>query len=173
MFLRTWKNFQICPENFDSLTGEAGGQRHQVWGPLLSLMAVEEYLDFTPFEGFRFGMLKPERKGRLTRVQVQGRQYEVRVSGSETTLREEDGLVLSADTGAIFRRFLRSETEVSFRVRALERATVRVWFLKAGKYELILDGRTADVFSGASKKFEVPEGEHAVAIRLLKDTEKK
>lgn len=172
MFLRTWKNFQICPENFDSLTGEAGGQRQQVWGPLLSLTAVEEYLDFTPFEGFRFGMLKPEKSGRLTRVQIQGRQYEVRVSGSETTLKEEDGLVLSADTGAVFRRFLRSETEFSFRARTLERTTVRVWFLKAGKYELLLDGRTVDVFRGASKKFEIPEGEHAVAVRLLEDAGK-
>ncbi|MEW5901237.1 MAG: trehalase family glycosidase, partial [Acidobacteriota bacterium] len=29
LFLRSWKNFQLCPENFHPLTGEASGQRHQ------------------------------------------------------------------------------------------------------------------------------------------------
>jgi len=48
LFLRSWENFQLCPENFDSRTGEAGGQRHQSWGPLFALIALEEYLDFTP-----------------------------------------------------------------------------------------------------------------------------
>jgi len=62
MILRTWENFQICPENYDSRTGEAGGERFQSWGPLFALIAVEEFLDFTPWEGFRFGAINPEKK---------------------------------------------------------------------------------------------------------------
>ena len=41
LFLRTWDNFQLCPENFDSRTGEAGGQRYQSWGSLFALIALE------------------------------------------------------------------------------------------------------------------------------------
>ena len=62
LFMRTWTNFQLCPENFHPLTGEAAGQRFQSWGPLFVLLGVEEYLDFTPWEGFRFGILS--RRGR-------------------------------------------------------------------------------------------------------------
>jgi len=68
MFLRSWKSFGLSPEDFDSLTGEAGGDRYQSGGPLAALIAIEEYLDFTPHEGFRFGMLKPDARGRISRV---------------------------------------------------------------------------------------------------------
>ena len=172
MFLRSWENFQLCPENFDSLTGEAGGQRYQSWGPLFALIAVEEYLDFTPWEGFRFGILSPEGKGTLSRVTIQGRQYEVRASKSSTVLREEGEAIVSADGGAVFRHFLYTEPEVSFEIKSLERRTVRVQFLKKGKYQLLIDGRQANVFRGGSTRFEVPEGDHAVLIQLLENLDK-
>jgi len=172
MFLRTWTNFQLCPENFDSLSGEAGGQRHQSWGPLFALVAVEEYLDFTPWEGFRFGMLKPDESGTLSRLSIQGRQYEVKVSNSATVLREEGEDILSADGGAVFRHFLYNESEVSFEVKTLKRRTIKVRFLAKGKYQLLVDGREADVFRGDSGKFEVPEGDHTVLIQLLENLEK-
>jgi hypothetical protein len=106
LFLRSWKNFQLCPENFDSRTGEAGGQRYQSWGPLFALIAIEEYLDFTPWEGFRFGILDPEQKGKLRRMAIQGRHYQLEVSPSETKLREEDREIVRASGGAVFRHFL-------------------------------------------------------------------
>ena len=90
LFMRSWTNFQLCPENFHPLTGEAGGQRYQSWGPLFALIAVEEYLDFTPWEGFRFGMIKPERKGKLSRVAIQGRHYDVKVSGQSPALEKKE-----------------------------------------------------------------------------------
>jgi hypothetical protein len=172
MFLRTWTNFQLCPENFDSLSGEAGGQRYQSWGPLFALIALEEYLDFTPWEGFRFGMLKPDDSGTLTRLSIQGRQYEVKVSTSGTALREEGETILSADGGAVFRHFLYNESEVSFEVKTLQKRDIRVRFLTKGKYQLLIDGKEVDVFKGDSHKFEVPEGDHAVLIQLLESLEK-
>ena len=30
LFLHSWDNFQLCPENFDARTGEAGGQRLKI-----------------------------------------------------------------------------------------------------------------------------------------------
>jgi neutral trehalase len=170
MFLRTWTNFQLCPENFDSLTGEAGGQRYQSWGPLFALVAVEEYLDFTPWEGFRFGMLKPDDSGTLSRVSIQGRQYEVRVSRSSTSLREEGEELVWADGGAVFRHFLYNESEVSFEIKTLDKRAVRVRLLSKGKYQILVDGKEVDVFKGDSRKFEVPEGDHKVMVQFLGDT---
>ncbi len=80
LFMRTWTNFQLCPENFHPLTGEAAGQRFQSWGPLFVLLGVEEYLDFTPWEGFRFGILYPEEKGTLQHATIQDRQYNVEIA---------------------------------------------------------------------------------------------
>ncbi len=172
LFLRSWRSFQICPENFDSRTGEAGGQRYQSWGPLIALVALEEYLDFTPWEGFRFGMIKPERSGTLSRIAVQGRNYEVQVSGSKTLLLEEDQDILKADGGAVFRHFLYTESEVSFEVKSLDPREIKIWLLKKGKYQALLDGRETKVFSGKKVAIDVPAGDHTVMIMLLEDGEK-
>lgn len=172
MFLRSWRSFGLSPESYDSLTGEAAGERLHAAGPLIALPAVEEFLDFTPHEGFRFGLLKPEAKGRLTRVMVQGRHYEVEASGSATVLREEGETLMSVDGGAVVRRFLYNESEVSFAIKVLKRREVRLRLLKKGKYQLLVDGRETDVFSGSARKFAVPEGDHTVLIQLLEDLDR-
>ena len=172
MYMRSWEAYGLSAENYDSLTGEAGGLRYHSRGGLAALIAVEEYLDFTPHEGFRFGMLKPDGKGRLSRVFIQGRHYEVEASNSATILREEGEAILAVDGGAVVRRFLYNESEISFRIKVLKRRDVKVVLLKKGRYQLLMDGREMDVFSGSSRKFEVPEGEHTVLIQLLEDLDK-
>ncbi len=167
LFLRSWQNFQLCPENFDSRTGEAGGQRYQSWGPLFALIGLEEYLDFTPWEGFRFGLMKPETKGNLTRLAIQGRHYDVKIAPSEILLKEEGKEIISLDGGGVVRHFLYSESEVSFEISSLERREVEVQFLKKGKYQYLLDDQLKEVFRGQSFVFEVPEGKHSVLILLL------
>jgi Mannosylglycerate hydrolase MGH1-like glycoside hydrolase domain len=172
MFMRSWDSFGLSPEAFDSLTGAAAGQRFEGGGPLAALIAVEECLDFTPHEGFRFGILKPERKARLSRVLIQGRHYEVETSNGATVLKEEGETLISVGSGAVVRKFLYSEAEVSFEINSLENAKVALTLLKRGKYQLLLDGRAVDVFSGRARKFIVPEGEHVVLVQLLEDLEK-
>ena len=171
MFLRSWSGFGLVPENYDSLTGEAGGRRFQSWGPLAALPAVEEYLDFTPHEGFRFGLLNPEAKGKLARIMIQGRHYEVDVSRSETSLREEGLRIVSANGGAVFRRFLYNESEVSFNIKSLRSRQIRLRLLNRGKYQLLINGLEVDIFRGNAVKFTVPEGDHIVLVQLLESLE--
>lgn len=167
LFMRTWTNFQLCPENFDSRTGESSGRRFQSWGPLFVLIALEEYLDFTPWEGFRFGMLRPEDKGALRQIAVQGRTYEVEVSPKRVRLTEDERVVFSADGGAVVRRFLYSENEVSFEIKVLREREVEIRFLRRGKYQFLLDGVPKEVFRGRSFSFDLPEGNHTVLLQLL------
>jgi hypothetical protein len=169
LFLRSWNNFQLCPENFDSRTGEAGGQRYQSWGPLFALIALEEYLDFTPWEGFRFGMLKPEDSGTLSRISIEGRHYDVEVSSSKTRLLEEGKEIFRASGGVVIRHFLYAENEVSFEAKSLEDREIRLQFLKKGKYQLSIDDREKTIFKGKSFKFPVPAGNHSVLVLLLEE----
>ncbi len=171
LFMRSWENFQLCPENFDARTGEAGGRRFQSWGPLFVLIALEEYLDFTPWEGFRFGVLKPERRGKLSRIFIQGRHYDIEVTPSKVKLREEGRDILDANKAAVFRRFLYSENEVSFNAKTLDNMVVKINFLTKGKYQLEVDDQSAEIFEGNSTKVKIPEGEHSVRILLLEKKE--
>ncbi|MBN2206829.1 MAG: hypothetical protein JW742_05445, partial [Candidatus Aminicenantes bacterium] len=171
LFLRSWDNFQLSPESFDARSADAGGDRFAVRGPLFALPALEDLLDFAPWEGFRFGVLSPSRKARLARLSIQGRRYDVAVSKGETTLVEEGRTVLEADGGAVFRRFLYTEGEVSFEVKSLKKREVTIALLKKGKYQLSIDGVEKDIFKGKSAEFEVPEGDHAVLLLLLESAE--
>jgi len=173
LFKRSWDNFQLSPESFDARSGDAGGDRFAVRGPLFALPALEDYLDFTPWEGFRFGVLNPARKGRLVRVSIQGRSYDVVVSKSETTLIEEGRTVLEADGGAVFRHFLYSEGEVSFEVKSLKALEITIELLKEGKYQLSIDGIEKEIFKGETAEFDVPEGDHAVLLLLLEPEEER
>lgn len=167
LFMRSWENFQLCPENFDSRMGEAGAQRFQSWGPLFALIALEEYMDFTPWDGFRFGMIQPERGGKLSRLFIQGRHYDIEVSSKKVRLKEEGRVILEANKAAVFRRFLYSENEVAFDVTSLKSVEIKVNLLTRGRFQLEIDNRPAEIFEGRSTKFKIPEGEHNVLILLL------
>lgn len=171
LFLRSWKNFQLCPENFDSRTGEPGGQRYQSWGPLFALIALEEYLDFTPWEGFRFGLIDPQEKGKLSRISLHDRHYDVEVSPSEIKLKEEGKEIIKTNGGAVFRHFLYSENDISFEFKALEKREIEIKFLVKGKYQYWIDNQIQKPFKGNSVKIKVPEGEHTVLILLLEKEE--
>lgn len=171
LFLRSWENFQLCPENFDSRTGEPGGQRYQSWGPLFALIALEEYLDFTPWEGFRFGLIDPQEKGKLSRISLYDRHYDVEVSPSEIKLKEEGKEIIKTNGGAVFRHFLYSENDISFEVKALEKREIEIKFLVKGKYQYWIDDQIQKPFKGNSVKIKVPEGEHTVFILLLEKEE--
>jgi hypothetical protein len=164
LFLRIWKNYQLCPENFDSRTGEAGGQRYQSWGPLFALIGVEEYLDVTPWDGFRFGQLNPESKGILNRLSVLGRHYEVEMSSKRTRLKEEGQELLSADGPAVFRHFLYTAREVSFEVKSLKKRKISVDIGHRKKGQIFLNGKEAGKFDGKKVVVVVPEGEHRLVI---------
>ena len=171
LFMRSWVNFQICPENFDSRTGEAGRERYQGWGPLLALIGLEEYMDFTPWDGFRFGMIQPEKGGKLSRLFIQGRHYDIEVSRKKVKLREEGRVILEAKKAAVFRRFLYSENEVAFDVSSLRKNEIKINLLTKGRFQIEMDNQPAEIFEGRSKKIEIPEGEHRVLILLLEKKE--
>jgi hypothetical protein len=171
LFMRSWENFQICPENYDSRTGEAGGLRYQSWGPLFALIALEEYMDFSPWDGFRFGMIQPERGGKLSRLYIQGRHYDLEVAPKKVRLKEEGKVILATNKAAVFRRFLYSENEVAFEITTLKKLEIRINLLTRGRYQIEIDDQPAEIFKGKSKKFKLPEGEHTVLILLLEKEE--
>jgi len=136
---------------------------------LFALIALEEYIDFTPWEGFRFGILSPEHKTELSRLSIQGRHYDINISSRKIKLREEDKVILNTNGGAVFRHFLYSNNIVSFEIKSLEKRKLKINFLIKGKYQLLIDDLAKKVFKGKSVKFSVPEGEHTVLILLLEN----
>jgi hypothetical protein len=112
-------------------------------------------------------MLNPEKNGKLSRVLIQGRNYEVKVSKSEIVLKEQDREIVKTNGSAIFRRFLYSEQEVYFEVKSLKELEIKLKFLLKGKYQLSIDDSVKKIFKGDSVKIKVPEDNHKVLVLLL------
>jgi len=167
LVLNAWRNFQLSPESYHPLSGEASGLRFHSLGSLFALMAIEEYLDFTPWEGVRFGILSPEEEGLASRISIQGHHYDVRVSRKKIVLTEEDRPIVAIDGGAVVRHFLYSENEVSFEMKAMAEREVRITFLRKGKYQLLIDNVPKRVFKGSKVAFDVPDGNHTILLQLL------
>ena len=128
-------------------------------------------MDFTPWDGFRFGMIQPEKGGKLSRLFIQGRHYDIETSRKKVKLKEEGKVILEAKKAAVFRRFLYSEAEVAFDISTLKRNEIKVNFLTKGRFQIEIDNQPAEIFEGRSKKFKIPEGEHNVLILLLEKKE--
>jgi hypothetical protein len=167
LVLNAWRNFQLAPESYHPLSGEAAGLRFHCLGPLMALMAVEEYLDFTPWEGVRFGMISPDEEGRVSRISIQGHHYDVSISRKSVVLTEEGRDVFSINGGAVVRHFLYTENEVSFELKSMAERKIRIGFIRKGKYQLLIDNVAKRVFKGSKVSFEVPDGNHGVLLQLL------
>jgi neutral trehalase len=89
LFLATWREYQLCCENYDSRTGEGAGHRYQSWGPLFALIGLEEFIDVTPWDGVRIGSSHPPGSSTLERILVAGHEWTVRLA--------PDGLHASID----------------------------------------------------------------------------
>lgn len=104
LFLSSFRDFQLCRENFDSRTGAGGGQRHQSWGPLFALLGVEEFVDWTPWEGLRVGSLGPASDRKLRRLRLAGRSWEVASSAAGLRVRTDGEELLDTDGPVVLRR---------------------------------------------------------------------
>jgi neutral trehalase len=118
LFLRSWEDYQLCRENYDSRTGEGGGQRYQSWGPLFALIGVEEFLDVTPWAGLTVGSLAPPGETTLRRIRARGRSWTVAMGPAGLRLDVDGRTLLSTDAPVVLRRLEVGEGEISLETRS-------------------------------------------------------
>jgi putative isomerase len=113
LFLKSWEDFQLCRENYDSRTGEGGGQRYQSWGPLFALIGVEEFLDVTPWAGLTVGSLAPPGETTLRRIRALGRNWTVAMGPAGLRLDANDRTLLTSDAPVVLRKLEVEEGRLS------------------------------------------------------------
>lgn len=89
LFLGDWRRHQVCRENFSSVDGSGGGQRHQSWGPLFSWIGLAEFADATPWDGLRVGSTHATSASTVRRLRLCGRTWDVTLA--------PDGLRVACD----------------------------------------------------------------------------
>ncbi len=126
LFLRSWREYQLCRENYDSRTGEGGGQRYQSWGPLFALIGLEEFLDVTPWAGLTVGSLTPPGETTLRRIRALGRSWTVAMGPEGLRVDADDRTLLASDAPVVLRNLEVGEGSISFQSSASSFVRVRV-----------------------------------------------
>ncbi len=157
LFLRSWQDYQLCRENYDSRTGEGGGQRYQSWGPLFALMGVEEFLDVTPWAGLTVGSLAPPGETTLRRVRARGRSWTVAMGPAGMRLDADGRTLLSTDAPVVLRGLEVGEGEMTFETRSRRPVTLRLRH-PAPLGRVSVDGSTA----ADPVAVDLPPGTHTI-----------
>ncbi len=104
LFLRSWKTYGLCRENYNSITGKGGGQRYQSWGPLFALALLEDFIDISPWDGFRVSNLSASRPSEFLNINLRGKRYNLKVSENSLVLYEEGRKVLAFRGKGVLRK---------------------------------------------------------------------
>jgi hypothetical protein len=180
LFLKSWQTYGLCRENYNSMTGEGGGQRYQSWGPLFALILLEDFIDATPFEGFRVGNLSACKSFNFSPQRTQRAQrgkniiQNTRLRGNFYTLEvDNQGLLLIKNKRKLFEfkgRAILRHLEVSRDIVAFEAHVINDTM---DFYPLIFQGKPFEVKSGEKKVVKmkdfirVPQGITKVVLKSL------
>jgi putative isomerase len=161
LFLGCWRGTGLARENFDSRTGEGGGRRHQSWGSLLGLIALEELADVTPWEGLRVGGLRPCGPLRLRGLVLRGRRWDVELGPDFLRVHGEGLPGVSVDAPAVLRRLELDAHGLSAEVH-LERPARLEVEVTSGSLVALVDGMPT---TPAGRAVALPAGRHGVVVR--------
>ncbi|UCD23147.1 MAG: hypothetical protein JSW51_08780 [Gemmatimonadota bacterium] len=147
LFLKSWRDYQLCRENYDSRTGEGGGHAYQSWGPLFAVMGIEEFIDVTPWDGLRIGTLAPPPDSTLKNISLCNHIWSVSLSAEGLRITVDGEAMLQTQGVVVLRHVELQEESLAANTLALEPVTLAVTRK-----------------NGTSKEITVPPGEHEVTI---------
>jgi len=161
LFLRSWREYQLCRENYDSRTGEGGGQRYQSWGPLFALIGLEEFLDVTPWAGLTVGSLTPPGEMTLRRMEARGRRWTVAMGPVGLRLDVDGRTLLASDAPVVLRNLEIDGESLAFQSHAPGPVGIRLE-AGAGSGAVRLDGHLVET---RDSWISIPPGVHRLEAR--------
>lgn len=161
LFLRSWRDHQLCRENYDSRTGEGGGQIYQSWGPLFALIAIEEFIDVTPWDGLRVGTLAPPPTSTLSNVTLDGHRWEISLAERGLTVAVDGALLLAAGAPLVLRQLSFGPGRLTGETLALEQVELSI-HLGSDRIHVAIDG---DYSESEGSTLQVPAGTHRLDVR--------
>lgn len=164
LFMEDWRTNQHTNEQYYAWGGSAGGDKHYTWGALLCLIPMEQYLDQTPWGGFRFGALNPKESGRLTNIVWARHRYDITIGPNHTALERDGSVRFEADSGVVVRNYLPEPNGLTFSIKADRPIGIITRETDVARVSIRIDNQRSallEVRQGAVN-FKVSAGEHRV-----------
>jgi Trehalase len=166
LFMDDWLRNQRTNEQYYAWGGSAGGDTHYTWGALLCLIAMEQYLNENPWDGFRFGALSPPKEGQLTNIAWNQHHYDVSVGPAITSLKRDGRLVFHADAGVVVRNYRVEPTRLSFSITTSRSTAIQVMELQPGQVQVRIDDAVVNHRQSQDRSISlsVPVGRHQISL---------
>lgn len=165
LFLGTWGTYQLCRENYDSRTGEGGGQRYQSWGPLFALSGVEEFIERDIFGHLTIGSLRVPARTRIKNYRDHGYDYEITMDPRGLAVRqagrswlESEGLIVLNDLQVTSGRF-------SAEAVCEQPVQLRLHMMTGNHFRIRCDGDSSE---SAKAVITVKPGRHSLRMERLR-----
>jgi len=168
LFMDDWRSNQHNNELYLASGGRGKGDPHYTFGALLPLVATEEYIDQNPWDGLRFGILRPSSVGQFRGAIWNGHTYDVTVGAQRTALSRDGNLRFEADRGVVVRQYQVSSSRLSFAVICEQATRVTTAEFASGDFHLKIDGHDSGItkVQGGRLNFDIPAGEHQVELSI-------
>jgi hypothetical protein len=122
LFLKSWQELQLCRENYNSITGEGGGQRYQSWGPLFALILLEDFIDVCPFGGFRVGNLSASSPNTIENLEIRGNKYTLEADSGRLALFKDQTKLFEYKGKGVLRHIEVSPKSIAFEAHVIGEA---------------------------------------------------
>jgi hypothetical protein len=125
---------------------------------------MEQYIDETPWDGFRFGALNPPADGALSNISWNHHRYDIAIGPGRTALTRDHEVRFEASAGVIVRKYALSSTTLSFAVKSLHATNITTREVMSGTLSLKIDDQPAKTMTvqRGGVSFAVPTGDHLV-----------
>lgn len=166
LFMDDWKANQRYNEQYLAWGGYGGGDPHYTWGTLLCLVALEQFIDKTPWDGLRFGALAPASSGEFRGATWDGHTYDTTIGPGKTALSRDGKIRFEAAGGVVVRNYQPTASRLAFTLKTDKPVGVTSSEFDAGEFLLRIDGKTAGTVSIHERRgrFVIPAGEHEVEL---------
>ncbi len=168
LFMDDWRGNQHDDEEYYAWGGGTGNDSstHYMWGALLCLIPLEQYIDVNPWEGLRFGALDPPTSGEFYRAVWGGHSYDVTAGPDRTELARDGQECFQADAGVVVRNYQVSESGLTFTLKSKRPVHVATQEFDTGELNLKIDGKPSGELhvQRGRATFDLPPGEHDVVL---------
>ena len=169
LFMDEWNAHQHTDEQYYSWGGSAGGDTHYTWGALLCLIPMEQFINENPWDGLRFGALRPPGKGTLLNVVWDDHRYDIEIGPQLTSVSRDGELRFSADAGVVVRDYKREANSLSFALKSLQPVNVTTREYSSGRLSLRVDDLPLQTLTPqhGAVTFPVPAGSHRIVATRI------
>jgi len=164
LFLATWNTYQLCRENYDSRSGEGGGQRYQSWGPLFALSGIEDFIERDIFGRLTIGSLRMPDRTRMKNYLDNGTLYDIAMGPHGLAAQRSGRPWLECD-GPIVLAGIESASGHFSALAVCERPVLLRLAMAGKRFRVDCDGQGVE---SAAAEAAIPAGRHAVRIERLR-----